>query len=90
MTVLVAESFFVGGDSQELRSLGYTEVETLFSFSEHDFHKINCKCTHAKVMHAAFFNFRSFHIRNFSLEGLPFYLGVAIYCYEVGDCLRAQ
>ena len=43
-----------------------------------------------KVMHATFFNFRSFHIRNFSLEGLPFYLGVAIYCYEVGDCLRVQ
>ena len=30
----------------------------------------------------------SFHIQNFSLEGLPFYLGVAIYCYEV--CIQAQ
>lgn len=24
----------------------------------------------------------SYHVRNYSLEGLPFYLGVAIYCYE--------
>ena len=24
----------------------------------------------------------SFHIRNYSLEGLPFFLGVSIYCYE--------
>ena len=24
----------------------------------------------------------SFHIRNYSLEGLPFFLGIAIYCYE--------
>jgi proton-coupled amino acid transporter len=28
------------------------------------------------------FHLLHFHIRNYSLEGLPFYLGVAIYCYE--------
>lgn len=28
------------------------------------------------------FHLINFHIRNYSLEGLPFYLGVAIYCYE--------
>lgn len=25
----------------------------------------------------------SFHIRNFSIEGFPFFLGIAIYCFEV-------
>lgn len=28
------------------------------------------------------FHLLHFHIRNYSIEGLPFYLGVAIYCYE--------
>lgn len=28
------------------------------------------------------FHLLDYHVRNYSLEGLPFYLGVAIYCYE--------
>ena len=35
--------------------------------------------SHCLILH---FHLFSFHIRNYSLEGLPFYLGVAIYCYE--------
>ncbi len=27
-----------------------------------------------------------FHTRNFSLEGFPFFLGIAIYCFEVSLC----
>ena len=31
---------------------------------------------------ATTFSSHSFHTQNYSLEGLPFYLGVAIYCFE--------
>ena len=42
---------------------------------------VTCLCANLSL--PSFLLLCSYHIRNFSLEGLPFFLGVAIYCYEV-------